>query len=280
VSTKTLQSLERGIDLLFLFSTERPTLSLLEIAKALGLPASTVYRLVATCCKKNILARDPRAKRYELHAGLLRLQQVLRARLDIRRIALPHLEDLARASGETSQLFLLQGNEVVCAEAISSAHTIRFMPEQGRAIPLHASALGRVVLAFLSDAFLRKYLARVGLPAITPHTVTDATTLRALLRQIRKQRYALTFQQMYLGARGVAVPIFDPAGAVVASLGISGPHPRFTDRKARGLVATLRKHAEAISGVLEELAERSDATWTHSAGKENPHGGTGRRSRP
>jgi len=280
VGTKTLQSLERGIDLLFLFTAERPTLSLPEIAKALGLPTSTVYRLVATCCKKNVLARDARARRYELHASLLRLQHVLRARLDIRRIALPHLEELALASGETSQLFLLQGNNVVCAEAVSSPNMIRFMPERGRAIPLHASALGRVVLAFLPDEFLRKYLQQVGLQAMTPHTLTDATKLRALLRQIRRQRYALTFQQMYLGARGVAVPIFDPAGAVVASMGISGPHPRFTDRKARGLVEPLRKHSEAISEVLQELAQRSDVPWTHSTGKENPHGGTGRRSRP
>jgi DNA-binding IclR family transcriptional regulator len=127
---------------------------------------------------------------------------------------------------------------------------------------------------------LRKYLDRVGLPAMTPHTVTDAPTLRSLLRQIRRHGYALSFQQMYLGARGVAVPIFDPEGAAVASLGISGPHPRFTDRKARGLAATLHKHAAAISGVLQQLVEGADATGTQSNGKENPHGSTGRRSRP
>jgi DNA-binding IclR family transcriptional regulator len=252
MATKTLQSLERGIDLLFLFSAEQPTLSLPEIAKALGLPGSTAYRLVATCCKKNVLARDTQAKRYELHTSLLRLQHALRARLDIRRIALPHLEELAAASGETSQLFLLQGNEAVCAQAVSSQNTIRFMPERGRAIPLHASALGRAVLAFLPDAFLTNYIAQTGLPAMTAHTVTDPKRLRALLLQIRKQRYALTFQQMYLGARGVAVPIVDNQEAAVGSLGVSGPHPRFADRKARGLVPALIKHAQAISAALRD----------------------------
>jgi IclR family acetate operon transcriptional repressor len=199
----------------------------------------------------------------------LRLQHVLRARLDIRRIALPHLEELAAASGETSQLFLRQGNEVVCAEAISSPNTIRFMPERGRAIPLHASALGRAVLAFLPAPFLTKYVQQVGLRAMTPHTITDPQTLRTVLLQVRKQQYALTFQQMYLGARGVAVPVFDPEGAALASLGISGPHPRFTDRRARGLVSALTKHAQAISGVLRELGERPGPVRTRSNRKEN-----------
>jgi IclR family acetate operon transcriptional repressor len=280
VSTKTLQSLERGIDLLFLFSPQRPTLSLQEIATALGLPVSTVYRLVATCCKKNVLARDPRAKRYELHAGLLRLQHVLRARLDIRRISLPHLEALAAASGETSQLSVLQGYEVVCAEAVSSSNTIRFMPERGRGIPLHGSALGRAVLAFLPDAFLAKYISKVGLPAITPHTLTDSRALRTALSQVRRQRYSLTFQQMYLGARGVAVPIFDHRGAAIASLGISGPHPRFGDREARRLVPTLREHAQAITGALRELGDGADSVAPRVTRGENAHGGTQRRSRP
>jgi len=279
MATKTLQSLERGLDLLFLFSAERPTLSLPEIATALGLPGSTAYRLVTTCCRKNVLTRDSRAKRYELHASLLRFQHVLRSRLDIRRIALPHLDELAALSSETSQLFLLQGNEAVCAEVVSSPNTIRFMPERGRAIPLHASALGRAVLAFLPQSFLKRYLEEVGLPAMTPHTITNPKALRALLRQIRKQRYALTFQQMYLGARGVAVPIFGHEGTAIASLGISGPHPRFTDRKAKGLVPALREHSRAISGMTRKLSEHSNEMLTPNV-RRLRHGGTDWRPRP
>jgi DNA-binding IclR family transcriptional regulator len=279
MATKTLQSLERGLDLLFLFSAERPTLSLPEIAKALDLPGSTAYRLVTTCCRKNVLIRDSRAKRYELHASLLRFQHVLRSRLDIRRIALPHLDELAALSGETSQLFLLQGNDVVCAEAVSSPNMIRFMPERGRAIPLHASALGRAVLAFLPESFLTRYIEEVGLPAMTPHTITNPKMLRALLLRIRKQRYALTFQQMYLGARGVAVPVFGREGTAIASLGISGPHPRFTDRNARGLVLALRTHSMAISETMRELGEQSNEALTPS-GRRVRHGGTDWRPRP
>ncbi len=250
MATKTLQSLERGVDLLFLFSAERPVLSLQEISQALDLPASTAYRVVATLCKKGVIARNAAAKGYELHASVLRLQAALRARLNIRRLALPALEALARDSGETSQLCLLQGHEIVCAEAVSSPNTIRFTPEKGRALPLHASALGRAILAIMPDAYFARYVREVGLRAMTPHTVTDSRKLQPILAQVRTQGWAISFQQMFAGARGVAVPIFGDRSTVVASMGVSGPHPRFNDRKARGLVPALKAHARAISDAL------------------------------
>ena len=250
MATKTLKSLERGVDLLFLFSAEKPILSLQDISVALALPESTAYRLAVTLCKKGVLARSATAKGYELHASLLRLQIVVRSQIGIGGLALPHLEELARESGETSQLSMLHGNEIVCAEAISAPNLIRYMPEKGRALPLHASALGRIVLAFLPELFLKTYIQRVGLKAMTPHTVTDPRKLRAILQQARSQRWAVSFQQMYVGARGVAVPIFDHKGNVVASLGISGPHPRFSDHRARSCVPSLQNHAHQISEAL------------------------------
>ena len=250
MATKTLQSLERGIDLLFLFSEEKPTLSLEDLSQALKLPESTAYRLAATLCKKGVLTRSTSGKGYELHASLLRLLAVVRTHIDIGSLALPSLEALARESGETSQLCLLQGNEVVCAEAVCSTNTIRFMPEKGRPVPLHTSALGRAVLAFLPENFLIKYLRRPGLYAVTPYTVTEPRKLRAILAQICAQGWAVSFQQNLLGARGVAVPIFDHQDQVIASLGISGPHPRFSDRRARSLVPSLQAHARSLSRAL------------------------------
>jgi IclR family KDG regulon transcriptional repressor len=250
VATKTLKSLERGVDLLFLFSAEKPVLCLQDISKALELPESTAYRLVATLCKKGVLARSTTAKGYELHVSLLRLQAVVRAHIGISGLSRQHLAVLARESGETAQLSLLHGNEIVCTEAVSTPNMIRYMPEKGRALPLYASALGRVVLAFLPEAFLKTYIQRVELKAMTPYTVTDARKLLAILDRVRAQRWALSFQQMYLGARGVAAPIFDHRGKVVASLGISGPHPRFSDRKARSFVPSLQSHAQQISEAL------------------------------
>ncbi len=258
MATKTLQSLERAIDLLFLFSAEKPILSLEDISQALDLPESTAYRLTATLFKKSVLTRSASGKGYGLHASLLRLLAVVQAHTDIVGLALPSLEALARESEETSQLCLLQGNEVVCAEAVCSTNTIRFMPEKGRPVPLHTSALGRAVLAFLPESFLVKYIRRPGLQTMTPYTVTDPRKFRGLLTQIRAQGWAVSFQQNLLGARGVAVPIFDHQDRVVASLGISGPHPRFSDKRARSLVPSLQAHAREISRALGASLEESE----------------------
>lgn len=257
--TKTLQSLERGIDLLFLFSEEKPLLSLDDLSKALELPESTTYRLAATLCKKGVLTRSPSGKGYGLHASLLQLLAVVQAQVDIGSLALPSLDALACESGETSQCCLLQGNEVVCAEAVCSANEIRFMPEKGRPVPLHTSALGRAVLAFLPESFLAKYIRRPGLQPVTPHTVTDPRRLREILLQIRTQGWAISFQQNLLGARGVAVPIFDHRNQAIASLGISGPHPRFSGRRARGLVPSLQAHARSLSRALGARPRNGDA---------------------
>ena len=254
--TKTLRSLEKGIDLLFLFSEDRPTLSVHEMSTALNLPKSTAYRLLTTLRQKRLIARDPATRRYGLNATLLRLHSAIRTSLDIPQAAVPHLRDLAAQSGETSQLFLLQGQEVVCAEAICSPNTIRFMPEKGKALPLHAPAAGRAVLAFLPEESLLDYIRQSGLRAMTPNTVTSPRALRALLAQIRNQGFAVSFQQMYLGARGVAVPVFDHRNRVIGSLGVSGPDPRFSDRKARRLVPILRKHARTLSATLGKPSDR------------------------
>lgn len=257
--TKTLKSLERGLDLLLLFSRDRPVLSLHEISQALEIPQSSAYRLLATCRKKNVIVRDPRTRKYALDAGLLRLQAAIRAHLDITRIATPHLEDLAVRSGETSQLYLLQGAEVICAEAISSPNMIRFMPEKGKGLPLHAPAAGRAVLGFLSDEFLTTYIAQNGLRAMTPYTITEPEALRTILAGIRKKGFAISFQQMYLGARGVAVPLFDHEGTVMGSLGISGPDPRFSEHHALELVQVLQEHVGRLSAAMGGAGHRQPA---------------------
>jgi IclR family acetate operon transcriptional repressor len=256
MATKTLKSLERGLDLLLLFSRDRPVLSLHDISQALDIPQSSAYRLLATCRKKNVIVRDPRTKKYALDAGLLRLQAAIRAHFDITRVAVPHLDDLAVRSGETSQLFLLQRFEVICTEAISSPNMIRFMPEKGKDLPLHAPAAGRAVLAFLSDEFLATYIRQKGLRAMTPYTITDPEVLRAILAEIRKKGFALSFQQMYMGARGVAVPIFNHDGAPVGSLCVSGPDPRFDDTRALQLVPPLQLHARQLSAALGDSGDK------------------------
>lgn len=254
MSQKPIRSLERGIDLLFLFSPDRPALDHREIATRLGISLSTTYRFLATLRGKRMVCRDP-SGRYTLDPRILQLQAVARGNLDVVQIARPHLERLASLSGETAQLFLLDGNEVVCTESVAGPHAVRIMPDKGKGIPLHASALGRVVLAFQQSSVVERYLRERGLTPMTPHTVTDVPRFRAILRQIRRNGYAISHQQMYVGARGVAAPIADHRGAVIGSLGVSGFDRRFAHRDACALVAPLLESARQVSLGLGANAE-------------------------
>jgi len=141
----TIKSLEKAIDFLFLFTPHQPILSLPEIAKTLNIPESTAYRLLVTFRKKKLVTQDPQTKKYGLDARVLRLQMAASARLDICKMACSYLEELSALSGETCQLYLRQGDEVVSAEVVSSQNTVAYLPDKGRSWPLHAPAGGRAV---------------------------------------------------------------------------------------------------------------------------------------
>lgn len=251
--TSTLKSLEKAIDLLLVFSPEKPVHSLAEISTALEIPESSAYRLIATFQKKGLIVRDPRTGKYALGPWFLRLHATVAGYLDVATIAFPHLEELQRQSGETAYLYLLQGENVVCVEAVTSPNTIRFMPDKGKVMPLHAPAGGRAVLAFQADSFIKAYLEQTKLEALTPFTVTDPDTLQVVLSKIRSDGFAITSNQAHLGGRGLAAPIFDCRQQAIGSLGVSGPDSRFSEAKAQQFAPVLIEHAASVSQALGAL---------------------------
>lgn len=245
-----IKSIEKAIDLIMLFSERRPTLSLPQISTTLNIPESTAYRLLMTLQKKHVIVRDSISKKYTLDASLLRLQAVIWSHLNISRLAVPHLEELATRSGETAHLHLLQGHQMVLVEAVNSPNTVRFALDKGTTMPLHAPAGGRAILAFLPDEFFEEYLQLHGLRQFTPYTVTDAQEVRRLLSEIRSCGFAIAAQQYILTAVAVAAPVFNHKQEVVASVAVTGPMPRFTEQEALALAPFVRKHTAELSAAL------------------------------
>ena len=252
----TVKSLEKGIDLILLFSQRQPLLSLPEIAAALRLPESTAYRLIATFQRKLIITRDPITKKYALGAPLLRLQDAVLAYSDIPRLATPHLEELAGESGETAILYLLQAPHIVLAESVHSPKTVRFVPAKGTLIPLHAPAGGRAILAFMSREFLDSYLREYDLKRFTKDTIVDQRIFRSLLSKIRLQGFAITTNQFHADTTGVAAPVYNYRNEVIGSLTVAGPNSRLTEEKAKGLAPVVCKHAAQLSATLGATEQR------------------------
>jgi DNA-binding IclR family transcriptional regulator len=245
-------SVEKAMDLLFLFA-DHPTLGVREISQQLNAPPSTTYRFVQTLQNKGVLEQDKATRRYSLGPQIFALAAAAMRRLSVRTISLPHMHALAASSKETVQLMLLRGFGTLCLEVLDSPEDLRVSPPPGRRLPLHAGALAKVMLAFLPEPEITRYLQMQPLQAFTADTITNPKRLRDDLACIRKQGYAVSRQEVYLGAAGVAAPIFNADNNAVASLGVSAPLVRLTPKRVLEIAPDVVRHAREISTVLGQL---------------------------
>ncbi len=243
-----VRSLERGIDILFLFSNEQPSLSVEEIAHSIGVPRGTAYRFVMTLRKKGLVERDSRSGYYRLGLKLLELQSTIQHRMDLEALSTPFLEELAKISGETVQLTVISSDRGICIYVEESQSTLRVAPERGRILPLHAGASVQAILAFLTQEE-RSRICSGPLEQFTPHTITDHEKLEKRLERIREQGYAITSEEVFIGGLGIAAPIFNRDHRVIASVSVSGPIQRMTGKK-KFLAQEVVRVADSISRVL------------------------------
>jgi DNA-binding IclR family transcriptional regulator len=251
---KTIKSVERAFEFLFLFDSSVKEMDVKRIAENLRLPLRTAYRFVATLRKCGVLFMDEATGRCRLSVQLRRLLIGIDEWGEMAQLALPLLRDLAEKSGETAQLMVLSGDHAVLVELAESPHALRVGPRKGQRIPLHTGAGTKAILAFQSSQEWDSYIGRRGLERFTPNTVTDPATLKRQLTMIRRVGFAVSHQEYVPGARALGAPIRDFAGRVTASVGLVGPDTRLTVQKARELKPLVLETARLI---LAELTGRA-----------------------
>jgi IclR family acetate operon transcriptional repressor len=244
-----VQVLARAFDALDLFSSEAPAWSITEISVALGLPKSTVYRIFRMLEQRQYIVRNPETKKFRLGSGALSLGWRALATNDLRPLALPGMRRLATETGETVILTVVSEDRLhsVCIERIDSPRQVRLILEVGRRIFLHAGASSKILLAFLPPNEIERVIATCGLPRIFKNTITEPEVLRAHLAEIRRDGYSVSFEETSEGAAGIAAPILDDAGGIVAAVGIAGPLARFTEDELTRLIALTRRGAAEIA---------------------------------
>jgi len=249
--SRLIASLQKGIDLLFLFSEAEPVLSLQDIAARLELPRSSTYRLVATLRRAGLVVHDPAARRYRLGARLLRLHSAVIRPMDLRTLALPFLRELVERSSETAHLTERRGDVGVIVEVVESPYALRMAPRRGETFPLHAGALGRAILALLPPRDINRIVASAPRRRVAPNTPTTPAAIRRLLGQVRKVGHAVSIQELTDGACGVSAPLLRADGQAIGSIGVSGPMQRLTPDRREALVEPVRKAAAEISAALQ-----------------------------
>jgi IclR family transcriptional regulator, KDG regulon repressor len=254
----TLQLLE------ILGSTPR-ALPLSRLAERTGRPKGSVHRALATLVNVGFVEQNPRTSLYRLTLKMWRIGMAALADLDIVRVAQPHLDSLMSAADETVHLAMLDpSGDVIYVAKVESPRSIRVQTQLGKLNPSWCTATGRALLAYRPEV-AAKVLSRPLKPS-TPHTIVDAARIRVLLRDIARKGVAVTKGENHVEMGGIAAPIRQHSGEVVASCGVAIPIFRMDRKLVDRCVPLVVDAAAAISAKLgyEALDERR-------------HGGSSRR---
>jgi IclR family acetate operon transcriptional repressor len=254
----------RVVDILELLAASRDGLALRDVSAQLEAPKSSLLPLLRALTARGYLAQG-RAGEYRLGRRLLDLGAAAPADETLMAVARPAVVDLMRRTGETVFLGTLTTDrtEVVYVDKVESGHIIRYAGGVGDRRPLHATSIGKAILAFLDDGEREEILRSLSLRRHTERTVTSLPALRASLDEIRRAGVCVTVDELVPGASGIAAPIFDHRGRVAAACSIGGPTDRVRPR-LRSLAAEVKATARALS---ERLGHR---TQERRSGRRTP----------
>lgn len=238
-----VQSVDRALDVLETLASAEAPLGVGEVARAVDLPQGTVHRLLRSLEQRGYVHQDA-TRKYSIGTAALRLGDA--AQRSLARAARPYLAELVELSGESANLAVLEGNDVVYVAQSPSPHSLRMFTEVGRHVTPHSTAVGKVLLAALPPERARAILGRTGLAGHTPHTLTALDDLLAELDRTRRRGFGVDEEEQEVGVRCVAVPVHQH-GVVVAALSLSGPSGRFGGAVAPGLVEAMGEVARRLS---------------------------------
>lgn len=252
---KAVRSVERVLDLLECFSFENPTWTLSELARATQLPTATVQRLLRTLQARGWVKQSPRTGAYSLGIRLLELGGVVLAGFRLRDRAQAHLDHLSETTGHMILLGVFHERKLLYIDRRDSTAPLRVTSEMGMTRPPTYGILGKLLLAYREEDEVRSLLAEAPLEARASKSIVDPDQFFEELRRIRERGYAVAVDETVDGVAGVAAPIRDYSGQVVAGIALLVPTAGWSDEvRQRHLEAVLA----AARGISESMGYRED----------------------
>jgi IclR family transcriptional regulator, pca regulon regulatory protein len=249
---EAMGGLAKGLGVIRAFSRERPTLSLSDIAAATRMPAATARRCLLTLEELGYVTRSGR--QFVLRPKVLELGAAYLESMNIELLTKTHLEELARSTGDSAALCVLDGAEIVYIARASIRTLVRLEAHVGSRFPAHATSTGRVLLAGLGADNLRHYLDTATFAALTEHTVTEPAKLRQIIEECRRSGYSAVEDELAYGVVALAVPVFDQARRVVAAINTSSHSRRISKAKlVRERFAMLQQVSAQLSAELARI---------------------------
>ena len=240
-----IATVERAATVLFELADAGGELGTNELARRLEISPSTVSRLLATLAGSELVEHVPESGRYRLGRGLLRLGNAALARLDLRGVARPRLLALSSETSETVTLSAPGERDAVTVDFVQSPASVQSVARIGRPSVAHATATGKIMLAFGGHV-----PASAPLEAYTARTITDPGRLAAEVEQVRDQGYARAAGEREEDLNAIAAPVLDHRGELAAIVGVQGPASRFDPAAMHAALPALLATAGAISEAL------------------------------
>jgi IclR family KDG regulon transcriptional repressor len=242
-----IQSLERASAILDEVARHRDGIGLAELARAVGLHASTTFHLAKTLATLGYIRQSQASRVYRLGPKVFALAAGASGELELVRTATPVLEALAATTGESAHLAIdVVGGNVTVVARTAGAGAFQLV-DRGGARPAYCTALGKVLLAAAAPDALERYLAEASLLPRTARTITDPDRLRQEIELVRRQGLAYDDCEFDAEVRCIAAPVRDFTGRVVAAVGLSGPVWRMNVQRLHALGADLRDAAARLS---------------------------------
>ncbi len=245
-----IQSLERAFAIFEEIARHRAGINLADLSKAVGLHNSTTFHLVKTMTQLGYISQLRDSKRYRIGSKLFTLAAGALDESTLLALATPVLEGLTAATGEAGHFAIRSGNEIVVIARTAGSGLLQLADRTGSTRPAHATALGKVLLAAMSDAEIRRFLAETGLRKYTAKTLVEPAAILREVGEARRKGIAYDDGEFDEEVRCVAVPVYDFAGRVAGAIGISGAVWRLSLQSLQEKARQVREAAAALSAQL------------------------------
>lgn len=240
-------AVERALAMLEAIAHEPEGLSNAEISRKLQIPKSSASYILRTLEARGYVTRDGETGKYRVGLKILSLSRGALSGIDVREVALPIMRQLVEKTNLTCHLAILDGPEAVYIEKVEPTGFIRMDTWVGRRMRVHATSVGKALVAHIPQERLQKIAAEIGLEKRTSKTITTLPRLLKDLEKVRGQGYAVDDEENNMGARCVGAPVFNQQGAIEASLGLSGTTNQVNSHTMPRIVEALKDAARHIS---------------------------------
>ncbi|RYL94935.1 IclR family transcriptional regulator [Sporolactobacillus sp. THM7-4] len=252
-----IQSVERALKILNLFDDYTEELKITEISNRLKLNKSTVHSLLKTLETYDYIAQNTETGKYRLGLKLFERGNIVLHHLNVRTLARPFLVDLSRDTGHTLHLVILDGMEGLYIDKVEGTSGMIVYSRIGRRVPLHSSAVGKVLAAFQSNDWQSKLLERYSFFRQTCYTITSGAQFQKELNRVRENDYAIDSEENERGICCIAIPIKNHLGRAAAAISISMPKAQFEEQPLENVLGKLQAAGLSISRRLGYLDKKA-----------------------